>query len=70
MLKQINYVTGIRLNYFRMLLAFITISFLTVSCKQNAVDAPQIVSPPSITSLSPDVGTEGTEKISVTIAVR
>ncbi|MEQ7801121.1 phosphodiester glycosidase family protein [Pedobacter sp. ASV1-7] len=63
MLKQINYVTGVKMYYFRMLLAFMAISFLTVSCKDKAVEAPQTVSPPSIVSLSPDAGTEGTEVV-------
>ncbi|WP_316809944.1 phosphodiester glycosidase family protein [Pedobacter heparinus] len=51
-----------------MLLAFMAISFLTVSCKHN--DDPAPTSPPSvislspsITSLSPNVGVEGTEVV-------
>jgi len=53
MLKQINYAMEIKLNYFRILLAFLAISFLTVSCKNNDVNDPgDTVLPPSITSVN------------------
>lgn len=58
---------GTKLNYFRILLAFIAISCLTISCKDNDIDTllpPSVTSlPPSITALSPEVGTEGTEVV-------
>jgi exopolysaccharide biosynthesis protein len=68
MLKQINYVTGMKWNFSRMLLAFMAISILTISCKNNEVADPETppsvtIPAPSITSLSPDIGTEGTEVV-------
>lgn len=53
MLKQINYVAGIKLNYFRVLLAFMAISFLISSCKNNGDPAPP--SPPPVVAISPSI---------------
>lgn len=58
----------IKLNYLRILLAFMVISLFTISCKDSGVDDPGTPPPPSVvsltpslTSLSPEIGTEGTE---------
>lgn len=57
-----------QLNHFRILLAFVAITFFSISCKNNdnpgSPSVPAVIAlSPSITSLSPDVGAEGTEVV-------
>ena len=49
-----------KLNYMHILLFFITLPFLTISCNDDVEEQP-IVFTPSITELSPDNGIENTE---------
>jgi exopolysaccharide biosynthesis protein len=55
MLKQINYATGMKFKYFRMLLAFMAISFLITSCKNKDVGNPGNPSPPTVITTSPSI---------------